>query len=216
MESRELEPADAQERRPLDAPSGEWFPADYTVIEVRLRELNQLFDSLDPSPFREKDLDAKAEDYIVDSFKELPARERCAVVFYVEQRAGHSDEGRVVGEAIRIHFGRRAQLKRRQLRWLIRRGWISLAVGLCFLVVVFVIGRIISRLLGEGLVMLLSRESLLIVGWVAMWRPLEIFLYDWWPILGEQRLYERLSRLDVRLVDQGRAATGPYRSSGAK
>jgi hypothetical protein len=40
-----------------------------------------------------------------------------------------------------------------------------------------------------------------------MWRPLEIFLYDWWPILGERRLRERLSRVDVRVVSgsvQGR------------
>ena len=29
------------------------------------------------------------------------------------------------------------------------------------------------------------REGLLIVGWVAMWRPLEVFLYDWWPIRAE-------------------------------
>ena len=33
-----------------------------------------------------------------------------------------------------------------------------------------------------------------------MWRPLEIFLYDWWPILGEQRVRERLSRVEVRVV----------------
>jgi hypothetical protein len=33
-----------------------------------------------------------------------------------------------------------------------------------------------------------------------MWRPLEIFLYDWWPILGQQRLYDRLSRIAVRIV----------------
>jgi hypothetical protein len=37
--------------------------ADSGVIEVRLKELNQLFDSLDPSPFAEKDLDPKAERY---------------------------------------------------------------------------------------------------------------------------------------------------------
>jgi hypothetical protein len=44
------------------------------VIEVRLKELNQLFDSLDPSPFAEKDLDPKAERYIVDSYREMPGR----------------------------------------------------------------------------------------------------------------------------------------------
>jgi hypothetical protein len=37
-------------------------------------------------------------------------------------------------------------------------------------------------------------------GWVAMWRPLEIYLYDWWPLRAEYKMLERLSRLHVRLV----------------
>ena len=43
------------------------------------------------------------------------------------------------------------------------------------------------------------RESLLIGGWVAMWRPLEVFLYDWWPIRAEARLYDRLAAMPVRI-----------------
>jgi hypothetical protein len=30
--------------------------------------------------------------------------------------------------------------------------------------------------------------------------PLEIFLYDWWPIRAQRRLYERLRRMTVRVV----------------
>jgi len=36
------------------------------------------------------------------------------------------------------------------------------------------------------------REGLLITGWVAMWRPLEALLYDWWPLVQERRLRRRL------------------------
>jgi hypothetical protein len=43
------------------------------------------------------------------------------------------------------------------------------------------------------------REGFLIGGWVAMWRPLEVFLYDWWPIRAEARLFDRLSRMPVRI-----------------
>jgi hypothetical protein len=49
------------------------------------------------------------------------------------------------------------------------------------------------------------RESILIGGWVAMWRPLEIFLYDWWPIRADVRLYERLSAMPVRVESGGGA-----------
>ena len=59
-------------------------------------------------------------------------------------------------------------------------------------------------------------ESLLIGGWVAMWRPLEVFLYDWWPIREEARLCDRLSAMPVKIVYEAKttpttrgARTGP-------
>lgn len=178
-------------------------PAGRGVIEVRLREVRQFFDALDPSPFREKDLDPDAEEYIVESARELPSGDPCALVIHLDQPTGLPDEDGAIGEAVRVHFARRAALLRRDLRRLLRRGLISLAIGITFLVAIFAVVRLIGQLMGETAVGILSREGLIIVGWVAMWRPLEIFLYDWWPILGEQRVHERLSRVEVRVVPGG-------------
>ena len=44
-------------------------------------------------------------------------------------------------------------------------------------------------------------EGLLILGWVAMWKPLELLLYDWWPGLRKKRTYDFL---------EGTAATELY------
>jgi hypothetical protein len=44
-----------------------------------------------------------------------------------------------------------------------------------------------------------ARESLTIAGWVAMWRPMQIFLYDWWPLRHLGKIYEMLSRMPVEL-----------------
>jgi hypothetical protein len=40
----------------------------------------------------------------------------------------------------------------------------------------------------------------IIGGWVAMWRPLEIFLYDWWPLARRQRMFDKLARARVSLA----------------
>ena len=72
------------------------LPAGCQLIEVHVADLKQLFHSLDPTPFRERDLDPKAEEFIA--------------------------------------------------------------------------------------------------------RPLEVFLYDWWPIRAEARLMDRLSAMAVRVV----------------
>jgi hypothetical protein len=160
--------------------------------------MSQLFDALDPSPFHEKDLDHHVEGYIVESIRELPGS-ACWLVILLDQPTGIEDE-RVIRDAIRIHFERRSTVLRRQLRQLLRRGFISLGIGIAFLAVFFLISRLVHHVMGESGLATLFREGLLIVGWVAMWRPLEIFLYDWWPIVGERRLYDRLSKIPIRVI----------------
>ena len=173
-------------------------------IEVRVRELAQLFDSMDPSPFREQDLAPGAEEYIVDSARELRGKGPLALHIHLDQ-APSTAVGIAAESAIRAHFDRRASHLRRSIRELLRDGVVSLVIGIAFLVVFFGIGQAVVRLLGSNPWSTLVRESLLIGGWVAMWRPLEIFLYLWWPILRDRRLRERLSRMPVQIT----AATAP-------
>ena len=174
--------------------------ASHSIIKMHLRKLEQLFDSLDHSPFREKDLDRNAEEYIVDSIKELPSKEPCEIVIHVDGPIDIAVEGNAIADAIHVHFTRRAQVCGLNLRQLLRRGSISLGIGLSFLITFFFLGQLVHRVMGEGQWAFLFRESLLIGGWVAMWKPLEIFLYDWWPIVGERRVYLRLARIKVQVI----------------
>src|SRR6185436_19737102 len=49
-------------------------------------------------------------------------------------------------------------------------------------------------------------------GWVAMWRPLEVFLYDWWPIRADARLLQRLSTMPVRIEYNENAPADAWQS----
>jgi hypothetical protein len=170
-------------------------------IELQVKTLTQMFNSFDPSPFYEQDLATEAEEYIVDSLKELPGKKASEIVVHIEQSASAADED-VLQRAVHAHFSRRALHLRRSLRDLLREGVISLVIGLLFIAVFFLVGRAVVR--GEGPWSTLAREGLLIGGWVAMWRPMEIFLYRWWPIINERRLSERLAAIPVRLVSNKR------------
>jgi len=188
-----------------DVQSKNVYISKHDVIEVRLREVRQLFDAMDPSPFREKDLDPKAEEYILDSIAELAPHRPRELVIHIDQPTGVVEEDRMVGDAVHIHFTRRASQLRRDLHRLLRRGFASLGIGVAFLGVVFALSQVVAHFAGESAVAKLFREGLLIVGWVAMWRPLEIFLYDWWPILGELRINEALSRIPMRIIHDERS-----------
>ena len=174
-------------------------PEGSRVIEVRLTELRQLFHSIDPSPFRERDLDPRAAEFIVDWASDLPADAPLALAVYLERRSDLPDEAAAVRESVREYFRSRAASTRRSLRDLFRRGRLSLAIGLAFLGGSIALGDVLAEYFSESTVAELIRESLLIGGWVAMWRPLEVFLYDWWPIRAEARLFDRLSAMPVRM-----------------
>src|SRR5687767_11853018 len=120
------------------------------VIELRVRELSQMFDSRDPSPFREQDLAPSVEEYIVESVKELHGKVPSELILYLDPAGAKGDDERILANAVRTHFARRALHLRLNLRELMRQGTISLGIGLTFLVVFFVAGQAVIRVLGEN------------------------------------------------------------------
>lgn len=171
-------------------------------IELRLRELKQLFNSMDPSPFHERDLDAAAEEFIVDWARELPAGQE----FELSIRLGTPPEpvqAAGVEEAVRHYFQQQAERKRRALRRMFRLGRYSLAVGILFLAGCLTLSRVLGQVFEESSLFATLELTLDIIGWVALWRPLEIFLYDWWPLRADRKLCDRLGRMSVRVILPG-------------
>jgi hypothetical protein len=187
------------------------------LIEVRVAELKQLFNSMDASPFRERDLDPDAEAFIVGWAREAPRGTTLALLVDLERAPpppGLADEPAALRDAVREFFTHRAQVTRSRLRQLLRIGRISLLVGLVFLVAAVGLGDFIANAMKGQRLGELLREGLVICGWVAMWRPLEIFLYGWWPIRTEAKLFDRLSAMPVRIEYKGTAepeAEGAWR-----
>ena len=189
------------------ASAGDPIPPKCFIIEVHVGELKQLFNAIDPSPFRDKDLDPRAEEFIVGWAKELPRDATLALVVDLDREAGLPDEAAVLREAIHQFFSQRAQAYGRRLRELFRVGRTSLVIGLVALASAIALGDFLAALMTDSRVGEIAREGLTIGGWVSMWRPLEIFLYDWWPLRSEVRLSERLAAMPVRIRYAN--ATGP-------
>lgn len=169
-------------------------------IEVHVGELRHLFNSLDPTPFRERDLDPKAEEFIAGWARELHGDAPLCLVVHVDRGDPSSADVTMLREAVGEFFKQRALVTRRRLRQLLQVGRTSLVIGVAALTASIVLGDLIANLLAGNRFGGIFRESLLIGGWVAMWRPLEIFLYDWWPIRAEARLFDRLSDMPVHVV----------------
>lgn len=169
-----------------------------TAIELRLDTVSQLFSTLDPFPFREKDLDKDAEEFIVDWARELRGDAMIELVIHLPATEAAAATEAEIGHAIRRYFEYRAGMIALDLKELFRIGRRSLAIGGAVLIGCVALGRTVGSLMGPGEATRVVEEGLIILGWVANWKPLEIFLYDWWPIAKRRDLYRRLAAMPVR------------------
>lgn len=167
------------------------------LIEVNVRELSQLFNSMDPSPFHERDLDREADEYIVSWAREFPIDEPVALRVHLG-RWPDDDPTPVVSEAIRHYYAYRTDISDLEFRRVMREGRVTLFIGLAFLATCLAATRLIPE--GTNPWWGYLRESLTIVGWVAMWRPMETYLYDWWPIRRRSKVFRKLSAMPVEVV----------------
>ena len=168
---------------------------DALLIELKLRDTRQLFNSFDPAPFIEKDLDDDAETYIIEAIREVRAHGSKRLIIYLPHDQVVTDDAQSIPEAIHAYFDYRAEHARLQLHHALRQGVVSLGIGLGFLALCLLLRQSMGSFAAEGLI----DEGLLIMGWVAMWRPIETFLYDWWPIRSRLTLLREIARMPIEV-----------------
>lgn len=185
-------------------------PRPVKLIELQLETLDQLFDPLDPFPTPSRDLAKGAEEFIVSWARDLPQRCDIALRFYLPSLEARVSDTDALKLAIESHFTYRANRCRGDLKELVTIGQISLVIGLGVLAGCILLREIVRSLLAPGAFSGFLAESLVIVGWVANWRPIDVFLYDWWPIERRRRLFLKLAAAPVEIAsrtvdaDQGR------------
>lgn len=186
---------------------------DHFLIEMHLGQLRQLFNTLDPSPFRERDLDRDAEHYLISAAAELPGHAAFKIRLYLPADVLNTPAAAQVPDAIHHYFRWQASEAARQLRAHLRAARTALALGGLFLALCLAFSALVGSRL-EGLVADFLREGALILGWVVLWRPLDMFLYEWRPLHREARNLRRIAAAAVELqsapVDsRGSPGSGP-------
>jgi hypothetical protein len=169
------------------------------TIEVRIHEIGQIFNSLDPSPFTERDLDDDAETYIVGWAREVDVQGPFRIIVHLPTSEANKARERDLASAVGNYFDYRAGMLERDLSDLFRVGWRSLAIGIAVLAVCIGLSQIVRAVLPEWAPAQLLAEGIMIFGWVANWRPAEIFLYDVWAARRRLDLYRRLAEAQVEL-----------------
>jgi hypothetical protein len=180
-------------------PSNSAPSASPGLIEIRIDSVNQLFNSFDPSPFQARDLDDDAEKFIVGWALEHRRAKDLRILLHMPPAECESEGAKDLSSAISKHFSYRADMMRRELGELFRSGRLYLVVGLSIFAICTLAAQLVRNAFPENGIASGVEQGLIIIGWVANWKPFEIFLYDWWPLQRRIALFKRLANAPVEV-----------------
>ena len=173
----------------------------HPCIDVRVPAIENLFDKRDPAPFRDRDLDPGLREYLYESAEDLLSSGAPHLVFWIEKPC----DAKTIEEPVRSHFTFELERLDRHRRREVRVGFLTLLLAFALIAAFISVSQLVAWQLSGSFGTAL-KEAISISGWVLLWRPVELLIYDGLPWRHERRVLRVLlaAPIDVRV---GRGAT---------
>lgn len=175
---------------------------DFVIIEIGVKNSHQIFNERDPAPFRERDLDLQFVIYLVSSIEEFSLRTKMKIRILTSDKDDLKIENTLaIQEAIGTYFQYESKLAQAKLRKKLRTARYFFLIGLMALVICLSLAQFVMvSSISIPAISNVASVSLTIIGWVAMWHPIEALLYDWWPIREQRQYFDKIASLKVEVV----------------
>jgi hypothetical protein len=143
-------------------------------------------------------LSADVEEFLIEESEKHPYR--TAIDLKVSLPPDTLNRSQEIETAIHQHFAYRKNKSLKQLSRTLQLGWRGLLIAIVFLCVLVSFTLIVIRQMPEGGLSIIFREILIILGWVALWRPADLLLYEWRQFKRDANLFERLEQSKVEFI----------------
>ena len=169
------------------------------TILLRMRSAAAIFITEESPFYGIRMIKKEYEDFLVEQAASAPGR--VPLKIRVELANADPQAGRIEN-AIRQHFDYRKNLAKQEIRNWLNRGWTSLLIAFIFLGIIFLILEVTKGFEPGQALPLTVKEFLIILGWVALWKPADLLLYEWRPHKREAVLYERLEKASIEIIQK--------------
>ncbi len=172
-------------------------PKTVQHVSLRLARLEEMVEAPDPAPLSGQFEERSGVDRILDAARAHFHRRLAAIeAKLVLDEQPSTEERRKVDDALKALWRYQDERLGEQLVTIRRDGFRALAKGCIFLLICMAISAIAgnSTILPD-LVQSLVSEGFIIAGWVALWLPMELLLYEWWPVSRDRKLYRMIAEM---------------------
>lgn len=168
-------------------------------LSVDEKSIDQYFNQHDPAPSYRRQLSQEFEEYIMNY---MIAAKRYSTIQYKFHCHNEKDKQYIepLTHAIRRHFSIRKTLKQAEFKRFKKRSYILLVFALTIgLICHWILPSILPQ--GDHGFFSVVTNSLDVLSWVTLWRPIDKLVFQWNPFLKEMLILDRLTNAEVVIID---------------
>jgi hypothetical protein len=148
----------------------------------------------------EESLSKEIEEYLFKVVKCYPLRQKIKLLIIIKEfkRQGNDEE---IAEIVHNHFCYKVKETQIYLKEQFRQWRINFFIGILFLILCLIIGGILDKFSHISMIKII-KESLLIIGWVALWEPVSFILFGWRVINRDKNYYKKLCNISIKVIEK--------------
>ncbi len=160
-------------------------------IDIIIKDTEDILQS-----FGVNKLNREFEDYIFSLVKNYSIDKNIRLIIYTHEDNPDND---IIKASIHKHFEYKAKESKLELRQQLTQWIINMIIGVLFLVLCLILVGILEVFSYINIIKIL-KESLLIIGWVALWEPVSFILFGWRNIKRDKLICSKLSTIPVSII----------------
>ena len=160
-------------------------------IDIMLKNTKDIFQLFSCSV-----LNREFEDYILNLTKNYALDKKMKLIIHIPEIEKDTD---LIKYTIHKHFAYKEKeislkLKQQFYQWII-----NMIIGMLFLILCLILVEVLEVFSYINIIKIL-KESLLIIGWVALWEPASFILFGWRTKNRDKLLCKKLSSISISIV----------------
>ncbi len=165
------------------------------VIDMKITDLDELFNGYDPAPIHKRDLSRHAVNHILDELIIFPSDAK--VVLLISMPKTYSKYQQEIRTAINAFFRFKYHSSDLHLRRRFKKGLSIFFAGSMMFVISVALSTYMRSLPNISWWMNILAEGLAVGGWVSLWQPIQTLLYDWYPLYKERGIYKKILNMEI-------------------
>jgi hypothetical protein len=174
-------------QKTLDALYDKEKSSNAYIINVSVKAYEDIFNNLDPAPFRRRDLNVDLIRFLEDCSLDIPLRFKTIIQFHVPEKIRAEELETRIATGLRNYFSFIMSSYRRRIKLSDQRSMYF--VGISFLLLL--LASFMNRFDFQSLLFKTINEGVIIGGWVFMWEAISSYSIKKREITNQYKYYKR-------------------------